>query len=113
MPGVGPRDKLNPRQTEEVDADRIAGRVMWRSCTLLLLTAAVLAGQQAGRREVPLIVTNATVITMDAASRVLAAGAVAVDGRDIVAVDSAAAIARQLPARDTIEAHGPGGVPRL
>jgi 5-methylthioadenosine/S-adenosylhomocysteine deaminase len=86
---------------------------MWRSCTLLLLTAAVLTGQQSGRREVALIVTNATVITMDAASRVLAAGAVAVDGRDIVAVDSAAAIARQFTARDTIDAKGQVVLPGL
>ena len=86
---------------------------MWRSCTTLFLTAAVLAGQQAGRREVALVVTNATVITMDAASRVLAPGAVAIDGRDIVAVDSAAAIARQFTARDTIDAKGQVVLPGL
>ena len=86
---------------------------MWRSRTIFLLIAAVVAGPQTGRREVALVVTNATVITMDGASHVLASGAVAVDGRDIVAVDSAAAIASQFAARDTIDAKGQVVLPGL
>ena len=51
--------------------------------------AAVLARAQApARRPVSLVVTNGVVVTMDTGSRVLAPGAVAIDGRDIVAVDT-------------------------
>ena len=39
------------------------------------------------------VVTNGIVITVDASRRVICAGSVAIDGRDIVAVDTAAAIA--------------------
>ena len=47
-----------------------------------------------------LIVTNATVVTMDGGGRVLSPGAVAIDGRDIVAVDTPSAIAAGYRAKD-------------
>lgn len=60
-----------------------------------------------------LIVTNATVVTMDGAARVLAPGAVAVDGRDIVAVDTPPAIAARFTAADTIDGAGQIVMPGL
>jgi len=75
--------------------------------------AAVIAAGQAAPRQVSLIVTNATVVTTDAGRRVLTSAAVAVDGRDIVAVDSAAAIARAYRSADTIDARGDVVMPGL
>jgi 5-methylthioadenosine/S-adenosylhomocysteine deaminase len=75
--------------------------------------AAVLATGQVAPRQVSLIVTNGTVVTMDAGRRVLASSAVAVDGRDIVAVDAAAAIARAYRSAQTIDAHGAIVMPGL
>jgi 5-methylthioadenosine/S-adenosylhomocysteine deaminase len=80
--------------------------------TLLLLAGGLAAGQ-AAPRQVSLIVTNATVVTMDAGRRVLASAAVAVDGRDIVAVDTAAAIAGAYRSADTIDARGDVVMPGL
>ena len=68
---------------------------------------------QTGARRVSLVVTNATVVTMDAAGRVLQGAAVAIDGSDIVAVDTAAAIGRQFRARETIDAGGQIVLPGL
>jgi 5-methylthioadenosine/S-adenosylhomocysteine deaminase len=75
----------------------------------ILLTAGELsAGQPVGspRRTVALIVTGATVVTEDTTRRVLAPGAVAIDGSDIVGVDSPAAIAAAFTARQTIDGRG-------
>src|SRR5688500_7312092 len=80
--------------------------------TLLLLAGGLVAGQ-AAPRQVSLIVTNATVVTMDAARRVLTSAAVAIDGRDIVAVDTAAAIAKAYRSADTIDARGDVVMPGL
>jgi 5-methylthioadenosine/S-adenosylhomocysteine deaminase len=55
---------------------------------------------------VSLVVTNATVVTVDAAGRVLSPGAIAIDGSDIVGIDTPAAIAAQFSARETIDAAG-------
>jgi 5-methylthioadenosine/S-adenosylhomocysteine deaminase len=77
------------------------------------LLAGGLAAGQAAPRQVSLIVTNATVVTMDAGRRVLASAAVAVDGRDIVAVDTAAAIAGAYRSADTIDARGDVVMPGL
>ncbi|MGH9410951.1 MAG: amidohydrolase family protein [Vicinamibacterales bacterium] len=75
--------------------------------TLLLipvLLAAVAAVQ--GPRTVSLVVTHGIVVTVDARNRVIQNGAVAIDGRDIVAVDSTPAIAARYHGRDTIDARG-------
>jgi 5-methylthioadenosine/S-adenosylhomocysteine deaminase len=80
--------------------------------TLLLLAGGLVAGQ-AAPRQVSLILTNATVVTMDAGRRVLTSGAVAVDGRDIVAVDTAAAVASAYRSADTIDARGDVVMPGL
>jgi 5-methylthioadenosine/S-adenosylhomocysteine deaminase len=75
-------------------------------------SASLVAGQ-AAVREVSLVVTNGTVVTMDGDARVLRPGAVAVDGTDVVAVDTVEAIARQFHGRDTIEAWGSVVMPGL
>jgi 5-methylthioadenosine/S-adenosylhomocysteine deaminase len=78
---------------------------------LLRATACVLAAgaavlAQAPRRTVSLVVTNGTVVTMDGAGRVLSPGAVAIDGRDIAAVDAPAAIAAKFAAAESLDASG-------
>ena len=63
----------------------------------LVVFAAVLAAlpvaQPSTRRTVSLVVTNGVVVTVDGSRRVIERGAVAIDGRDIAGVDTAAAIA--------------------
>src|SRR5688500_4351019 len=80
--------------------------------TVALLAAWSLLFAQQDRRAVALVITGGTVVTMDGA-RVLAPGAVAIDGRDIVAVDTADAVASRFQARDTIDAAGDVGLPGL
>jgi 5-methylthioadenosine/S-adenosylhomocysteine deaminase len=76
----------------------------------LVLLAAVLAAAPASQpsspRTVSLVVTNGVVVTVDGNRRVIDGGAVAIDGRDIVAVGTAAAIAAGFRGRDTIDAAG-------
>jgi len=80
----------------------------------LVLGLAALAVTVSGQpRQVELIVSNALVVTMDAATRVLPRGAVAIDGGRIVAVDSADAIAKGFGARETIDADGQIVLPGL
>jgi 5-methylthioadenosine/S-adenosylhomocysteine deaminase len=76
--------------------------------TLLAVLAA-----QGGQRDVSLVVTNGLVVTMDGSRRVLANGAVAVDGPDIVAVDSSEAIAGRFRGATTIDAAGQIVMPGL
>jgi 5-methylthioadenosine/S-adenosylhomocysteine deaminase len=72
---------------------------------IAVLAMAALSAQNAPR-EVDLIVTGGTVVTVDAGGRVIENGAVAIDGADIAAVDTAAAVAKQFHGRDTIDASG-------
>jgi 5-methylthioadenosine/S-adenosylhomocysteine deaminase len=74
--------------------------------------AIVVAGQDP-QRAVSLIVTGGTVITVDGGDRVLAPGALAIDGRDIVAVDTPEAIAKRFTAGETIDATGRVVIPGL
>jgi 5-methylthioadenosine/S-adenosylhomocysteine deaminase len=67
----------------------------------------------AAPRQVGLILSGGTVITMDGSRRVLTSGAIAVDGADIVAVDTPRAIAAQFTARDTIDTTGKIVLPGL
>ena len=83
-----------------------------RVCALLVAAAAVLFGQTP-QREVSLIVTGGTVITVDQADRVLAPGAVAIDGRDIVAVGTVEEIGRRFTSAETIDAAGRVVIPGL
>jgi 5-methylthioadenosine/S-adenosylhomocysteine deaminase len=62
---------------------------------------------------VTLVVTNATVITMDPGGRTIPLGGVAIDGRDIVAVGTASEIAARFTATDSIDAKGQVVLPGL
>jgi 5-methylthioadenosine/S-adenosylhomocysteine deaminase len=64
-------------------------------------------------RQVSLVVTGGTVVTVDAAFRVIANGALAIDGADIVAVDTAVNIGRQFRGRETIDTTGQIVLPGL
>jgi 5-methylthioadenosine/S-adenosylhomocysteine deaminase len=77
------------------------------------VTFMTVVSAQTGQRAVSLVVTNGTIVTMDAAARVLQGGAVAIDGSDIVGVDTAAAIGRQFRGRTTIDARGQVVLPGL
>jgi 5-methylthioadenosine/S-adenosylhomocysteine deaminase len=79
---------------------------MKRFCSALLVVCAlVVASAQPARRRVSLIVTGGTVVTQNAGHRILAPGAVAVDGTDIVDVDTPASIAARYQAAETIDAR--------
>jgi 5-methylthioadenosine/S-adenosylhomocysteine deaminase len=78
-----------------------------------LLAAAVLFSQPPARRTVSLIVTGGTVVTMDAAGRVLSPGALAIDQRDIVAVDTPENIAARFSGRESIDGTGQVVMPGL
>ena len=79
----------------------------------IAFVAVVALSAQNAPRDVDLIVTGGTVVTVDAAGRVIENGAVAIDGADIAAVDTAAAIAKQFRARETIDASGQIVLPGL
>ena len=79
----------------------------------IALFAVVALSAQNAPREVDLIVTGGTVVTVDAAGRVIENGAVAIDGADIAAVDTAAAIGKQFRGRETINASGQIVMPGL
>ena len=79
----------------------------------ICLLAMGLSATQGAVRPVSLIVTGGTVVTMDAAGRVLAPGALAIDGRDIVGIDAPAAIAARFSAADTLDAAGHVVMPGL
>jgi 5-methylthioadenosine/S-adenosylhomocysteine deaminase len=79
-------------------------RVLALSASLVLSLVAVAA--QNAPRQVSLVVSGGTVVTVDAANRVIANGAVAIDGADIVAVDTADGIGKQFRGRETIDASG-------
>ncbi len=61
------------------------------------------AGDQ---REISLLITNAIVVTGSAEGRVVENGGVAIDGTDIVAVDTAVNLAERFRAREVIDAGG-------
>ena len=72
---------------------------------VLVLAALVAVSAQPARRRVTLVVTGGTVITQNASHRILTPGAVAIDGTDIVDVDTPAAIAAKYQAAETIDAR--------
>jgi 5-methylthioadenosine/S-adenosylhomocysteine deaminase len=87
---------------------------MLRILMALAAAAVSLASiQQPARRSVALIVTGGDVVTVDSDSRVLRPGAVAIDGRDIIAVDTVDVIAQRFTAADTIDARGHVVIPGL
>src|SRR6266545_2411217 len=86
--------------------------MLLRICALALAATTALLAQPA-RRAVALVITGGTVVTMDPAGRVLSPGAVAIDGRDIVAVDNPDAIAARFTAQETMDAAGQVVMPGL
>jgi 5-methylthioadenosine/S-adenosylhomocysteine deaminase len=85
--------------------------MLFRISTVLLILAALLS--QEPRRSVSLVIKGGTVVTMDPAGRVLAPGAVAIDGRDIAAVDTPENIDARFSGRESIDATGQVVMPGL
>ena len=86
--------------------------MLWRVLAALAIAGTVFPSQVA-RREVSLLITGATIVTMDSAGRVLSPGAVAIDGREIVGVGSAESVQAQFAGRETIDASGQVVIPGL
>ncbi len=81
---------------------------------MAVLAALAIAPLQARQvRAVSLVVTGGTVVTMDAARRVIAGGAVAIEGSRIVAVGPAAEIAGAYRGRVVVDASGQVVLPGL
>jgi 5-methylthioadenosine/S-adenosylhomocysteine deaminase len=80
---------------------------------VLMLAAGVVLAAQPARRSVSLIVIGGTILTQDAAHRVVAPGAVAIAGTDIVDIDTPAAIAAKFTAAETIDARSEIVLPGL
>ena len=81
---------------------------------LTLVGGALVSAQPvSGRRRVSLVVTGGIVVTQNAARQVLNPGAIAVDGRDIVAVDTPESIGARFTAGETIDARGQIVLPGL
>ena len=78
---------------------------------LCAMCVAPLTAQQPA--AVSLIITNGIVITVDGSRRIVNPGAVAINGADIVAVDTPAAIASRYKAAQTIDATGKVVMPGL
>jgi 5-methylthioadenosine/S-adenosylhomocysteine deaminase len=95
-------------------------RLMRVLLALAAMVVVVYLGMQASRaqqgqgpRQVELIVTGGTVVTVDATHRLIPDGGVAIEGTDIVAVDTADAIRRQFRGAETIDAAGQVVMPGL
>jgi 5-methylthioadenosine/S-adenosylhomocysteine deaminase len=80
---------------------------------IVAATLSIRARQVQTTRQIDVIVTGGSVVTVDGNHRVIPNGAVAIDGSDILAVDTADAIQRQFRGRDTIDATGQVVMPGL
>ena len=78
---------------------------MKRLLAVLALAAVGACGVRAQQAPV-LVITGGTVVTVDAAGRVIANGAVAIQGEKILAVDGADAVAKAYPGAERIDAAG-------
>src|SRR5678809_1694477 len=95
-----------------VGLDRM--RFMWKASVVVAVIAAwslVAAAQEI--RQVSLVITNGIVVTVDGGNRIISPGAVAIDGTDIVAVDTADNVRREFRGRQTIDATGEVVMPGL
>jgi 5-methylthioadenosine/S-adenosylhomocysteine deaminase len=72
---------------------------------LIVCAAAALSLGAQTRRQVSLVVVGGTVITENTTHRILTPGAVAIDGANIVDVDTPAAIAAKYQAAETVDAR--------
>ena len=90
--------------------------VVWMGLASVVASAFALrvtAHQAPGARDVALIVTGGTVVTMDGGRRVLSPGAVVIDGDRIVAVGTPDEIGRAFASKRVIDATGKVVVPGL
>jgi 5-methylthioadenosine/S-adenosylhomocysteine deaminase len=86
---------------------------LYGTLLVIVLAAGLALIAQNTARTVSLVVTNGTVVAMDAAKQVIAPGAVAIDGGEIVAVDRAEVIAGRFKGRETLDARGSVVLPGL
>jgi 5-methylthioadenosine/S-adenosylhomocysteine deaminase len=86
-------------------------RLLGAACAVVALVAVLFA--QSGPRGISLMITNATVVTMNPERQVIEQGAIAIDGADIVAVGPAADVTARFRSRDTINATGQIVLPGL
>ena len=87
--------------------------MLLRAGVYVLVAVGALVSTQAPRQTVSLILTGGIVVTMDPSGRVLTPGAVALDGRDVVAIDTPEAIAARFSGRDSIDTTGQVVMPGL
>src|SRR5688500_9576395 len=81
--------------------------------TALVVGRIVGVSQAPAPRAVALVITGGTVVTMDAARRILTPGAVAIDRDQIVAVDTPDRIQAGYVGAETIDAAGHVVIPGL
>src|ERR1700741_72396 len=96
---------------------RVPPSLKLRRTSLALAAGMVVAlagvSAQNAPRQVSLVLTGGTVVTVDPGNRVIANGAVAIDGADIVAVDTADAIGKQFRGPEAIDSSGQIVLPGL
>lgn len=86
----------------------------WTAAIVAVMAIALaVVWTQTRQRQVSLLVTGGTVVTVDGAGRVIPNGALAIDGSDIVAVDTTDAIRQQFRGAETIDAAGQVVMPGL
>jgi 5-methylthioadenosine/S-adenosylhomocysteine deaminase len=83
------------------------------SISLYLCSSVFICGSALGQEKADLIVTNGTVVTMDAQRRVIEGGAVAIRGDSIIALGPHAEISAKHAAAKTVDAHGAIVMPGL
>jgi 5-methylthioadenosine/S-adenosylhomocysteine deaminase len=89
---------------------------MWKRLPIIflsLMSLNAIAPAQRRAEAVDLLISGATIVTMDAGRRVLEDGALAVKGGRIVAVGPRAEIAKQYAARETVNARRQVAIPGL
>jgi 5-methylthioadenosine/S-adenosylhomocysteine deaminase len=86
--------------------------MLLRASVFLLFAGSIILAQ-GQRQAVSLILTGGIVVTMDSAGRLLSPGAVAIDGRNIAAVDTPDAIASRYSSQTLIDTSGQVVMPGL
>jgi 5-methylthioadenosine/S-adenosylhomocysteine deaminase len=86
---------------------------MKSAAVIVAVTVSAVAVLAQTARQVSLVITNGIVVTVDSGNRIITSGAVAIDGSDIVAVDTAESVRRQFRGRQTIDATGQVVMPGL
>ena len=85
--------------------------MLTRALVCMFAVAALTAG--GGQRHVSLILTNATVVTMDGARRVLTPGAIAIDGAELIDLGTPQAITSRYTSSETVDVAGDVVMPGL